>query len=86
MTLLKKIKMRYRSVSNRITPKKYFIIWGSLVLFFILAALGFLMRPAYSVDHKTRLYFDELITQQEKIETSLRAYYHADEYSFTTQW
>ena len=53
---------------------------GSLLILFVMV---FFLRPAYSLDAETRSFIKDAITQQEKIEADLRAYYKAGIYTFT---
>jgi arylsulfate sulfotransferase len=64
------------------TFKRVLIILGSVFALLALLVLAFLYQPAYALDPKARSFIEDAISQQNKIEAGLQAYYQAGEYTF----
>ena len=75
--------MTHKLLGKLFSHNKALILVGAGASLLILFVMVFFLRPAYSLDAETRSFIKDAITQQEKIEADLRAYYKAGIYTFT---
>jgi arylsulfate sulfotransferase len=66
----------------RVSPIKVMLVAGGgiLILFFVI--LGYLLQPHYTFDEQITKFVTDSIAQQEQIESNLRTFYQAGEYTF----
>jgi arylsulfate sulfotransferase len=62
---------------------KTICLLGFGLLVIVLVALAFLLQPTYSADKVTLSLIQDAVTQQQKIEEDLQAYYKVGNYTFT---
>lgn len=71
-----------QSTAHRTRPRRILSVVVGLVLFLLLAALGWSLSPRYAANAGAHTAIQELVARQEQIEQDLRTYYQSGSFTF----